>query len=165
MLPGLSSPLWKGRQNGLRGDEDSAFLWRRKREIFEMELIKNHRELKVYQKAFCSAMEIFLLTKTFPKEETYSLIDQIRRPSRSVNSNLAEAFRRRQYPRSFLFHSPTLQFSHFPIFFTKKGADLSSAFFVQYSSKLTLQPQQLSSWSYSFAGKNGSAKGHFLQLP
>ena len=66
-----------------------------------MELIKNHRELKVYQKAFCSAMEIFQLTKTFPKEETYSLIDQIRRSSRSVNSNLAEAFRRRQYPRSF----------------------------------------------------------------
>lgn len=66
-----------------------------------MELIKNHRELKVYQKAFSSAMEIYLLTKTFPKEETYSLIDQIRRSSRSVNSNLAEAFRRRQYPRSF----------------------------------------------------------------
>lgn len=66
-----------------------------------MELIKSHRELKVYQKAFRSAMEIYQLTKVFPKEETYSLIDQIRRSSRSVNSNIAEAFRRRQYPKSF----------------------------------------------------------------
>lgn len=67
-----------------------------------MELIKSHRDLRVYQKAFKSAMEIFKLTKHFPKEETYSLIDQFRRSSRSVNSNIAEAFRRRQYPKSFL---------------------------------------------------------------
>ncbi len=67
-----------------------------------MDLIKSHRELKVYQKAFKSAMEIYHLTKEFPKEKTYSLIDQIRRSSRSVNSNIAEAFRRRQYPKSFL---------------------------------------------------------------
>jgi four helix bundle protein len=66
-----------------------------------MELIKSHRGLIVYQKAFNCAMEIFRLTKLFPKEETYSLIDQIRRSSRSVNSNLAEAFRRRQYSKSF----------------------------------------------------------------
>jgi four helix bundle protein len=67
-----------------------------------MELIKSHRELKVYQKAFGTAMEIYRLSKHFPKKETYSLIDQIRRSSRSVNSNIAEAFRRRQYPKSFL---------------------------------------------------------------
>lgn len=66
-----------------------------------MELIKNHRELKVYQKAFELAMEIFKLTKEFPKEEIYSLTDQIRRSSRSVRSNIAEAFRRRKYPKSF----------------------------------------------------------------
>ncbi len=47
-------------------------------------------------------MEIFRLTKGFPREETYSLIDQIRRSSRSVTANLAEAFRRRQYPRMFV---------------------------------------------------------------
>jgi four helix bundle protein len=47
-------------------------------------------------------MEIYRLSKNFPKEETYSLIDQIRRSSRSVNSNIAESFRRRQYPKSFL---------------------------------------------------------------
>jgi four helix bundle protein len=66
-----------------------------------MEIIKSHRELRVYQKAFDAAMKIFELTKKFPKEEMYSLTDQIRRSSRSVCSNIAEAFRRRKYPKSF----------------------------------------------------------------
>ena len=66
-----------------------------------MEIIKSHRELRVYQLAFGSAMKIYSVTKTFPKEETYSLTDQIRRSSRSVCSNIAEAFRRRKYPKSF----------------------------------------------------------------
>ena len=66
-----------------------------------MEINKNHRELKVYQKAFEKAMRIFEITKEFPKEETYSLTDQIRRSSRSVCSNISEAFRRRKYPKSF----------------------------------------------------------------
>jgi four helix bundle protein len=66
-----------------------------------MEIIKNHRELRVYQKAFEKAMDIFIISKKFPKEETYSLTDQIRRSSRSVCSNIAEAFRRRKYPKSF----------------------------------------------------------------
>ena len=67
-----------------------------------MEIIKSHRELKVYQKSFSSAMEIFHQSKSFPKEELYSLSDQIRRSSRSVSSNIAEAFRRRKYPKSFV---------------------------------------------------------------
>lgn len=54
--------------------------------------IKTHRDLDVYQMAFEAAMRIFELTKRFPKEETYSLTDQIRRSSRSVCSNLAEAW-------------------------------------------------------------------------
>jgi len=66
-----------------------------------MEIIKSHKDLKVYQKAFAKAMEIFELTKTFPKEETYALTDQIRRCSRSVCSNIAEAFRRRRYLKIF----------------------------------------------------------------
>jgi len=49
--------------------------------------IRTVRDLKVYRKAFDSAMEIFELTKKFPKEELYSLTDQIRRSSRSVCSN------------------------------------------------------------------------------
>lgn len=60
-------------------------------------ILKHFRELDVYQKAFISAMKIFELTKTFPKEETYSLVDQIRRSSRGVCSNLAEAWRKRKY--------------------------------------------------------------------
>jgi four helix bundle protein len=66
------------------------------------EQIKTHRDLKVFQLSFETGMEIFQLTKTFPKEETYSLVDQIRRSSRSVSGNLAEAFRKRRYPKSFI---------------------------------------------------------------
>lgn len=64
--------------------------------------IRSHEELDVYKMAFSSAMKIFELTKLFPKEEKYSLTDQIHRSSRSVCSNLAEAFRKRKYPKSFV---------------------------------------------------------------
>lgn len=66
-----------------------------------MEIIKSHRKLRVYEKSFALVMEIFILSKSFPKEEIYSLTDQIRRSSRSVCSNIAESFRRRKYPKSF----------------------------------------------------------------
>jgi len=59
------------------------------------------KNLKVYQLAYESAMEIFHISKTFPKEEKYSLTDQIRRSSRSVCSNIAEGYRKRQYPKHF----------------------------------------------------------------
>ena len=64
--------------------------------------IRSHRELEVYILSFQTAMKIFELTKKFPKEETYSLTDQISRSSRSVCANLAEAFRKRRYPKSFV---------------------------------------------------------------
>lgn len=64
--------------------------------------IVTHRDLEVYKKAFDSSMEIFRLTKSFPKEETYSLTDQLRRSSRSVSANLAEAWRKRRYPAHFI---------------------------------------------------------------
>jgi four helix bundle protein len=66
-----------------------------------MEIIKSHRELRVYQKAFENAMDIFHLSKNFPKEELYSPTDQVRRSSRSVCANIAEAFRKRKYPKAF----------------------------------------------------------------
>jgi len=65
-------------------------------------MIKSHRELEVYQLAFDAAMKIFELTKSFPLEERYSLTDQIRRSSRSVCSNIAEAWRKRRYEASFI---------------------------------------------------------------
>ncbi len=67
-----------------------------------MERIKSHRELKVFQLSFEAGMEVFYLTQTFPKEERYSLTDQIRRSSRSVSGNIAEAFRMRKYPKYFI---------------------------------------------------------------
>jgi four helix bundle protein len=67
-----------------------------------MNKIKTHKELKVFQLSFNAAMEIFKMTKDFPKEETYSMTDQIRRSSRSVSANLAESFRKRRYPKHFI---------------------------------------------------------------
>jgi|ERR1035437_8771710 four helix bundle protein len=64
--------------------------------------IRSHRELEVFILSFGIAMKIFEISKGFPKEETYSLTDQIRRSSRSVCANIAEAFRKRRYPKSFI---------------------------------------------------------------
>jgi len=64
--------------------------------------IRSHTELDVYGKAFDAAMHIFELSKRFPKEETYSLTDQVRRASRSVCSNTAEAWRKRRYEAAFV---------------------------------------------------------------
>jgi len=60
------------------------------------------RKLKVYQKAFNLALVIFEISKTFPSEEKYSLTDQIRRSSRSVCSNIGEAYRKRRYTKHFI---------------------------------------------------------------
>src|SRR5205809_4021115 len=65
-------------------------------------MLQGHRDLKVYQLAYKLAMEIFQLSKQFPREEVYSLTDQIRRSSRSVAANIAEGFRKRQYPNMFI---------------------------------------------------------------
>ena len=64
--------------------------------------ILTHHDLEVYQKAFGAAMSIFELSQVFPKSETYSLTDQIRRSSRSVCANLAEAWRKRRYEGAFI---------------------------------------------------------------
>ncbi|TWR28316.1 four helix bundle protein [Mucilaginibacter achroorhodeus] len=61
-----------------------------------------YKDLLLYQKSFELAMEIFAMTKRFPKEETYSLTDQIRRSSRSVNICMIEAYRKRRYPNHFI---------------------------------------------------------------
>lgn len=60
------------------------------------------KDLTAYKKAFKLAMDVFLISRKFPKEETYSLTDQIRRSSRSVAANLAEGYRKRNYPAYFL---------------------------------------------------------------
>ncbi len=63
--------------------------------------IRHFRDLDVYRRAFDAAMEIFQMTKGFPSEEKFSLVDQIRRSSRSVCANLAEGWRKRRYPAVF----------------------------------------------------------------
>lgn len=65
-------------------------------------LVRQHQDLEVYQLAFDAAMRIFEISKRFPVEERYSLTDQIRRSSRSVCANLAEAWRKRRYEAAFV---------------------------------------------------------------
>jgi four helix bundle protein len=71
-----------------------------------MDKIRSPKDLKVYQTAFEVALEIHRLTNSFPSKEKYSLTDQMRRSSRSVCANMAEAFRKRRYPKSFISKLP-----------------------------------------------------------
>ncbi|HEY9799979.1 MAG TPA: four helix bundle protein [Leptolyngbyaceae cyanobacterium] len=66
------------------------------------EKFRSHEDLDVYKKAFDAAMRLFELSKKFPVEERYSLTDQIRRSSRSVCANFAEAWRKRRYEAAFV---------------------------------------------------------------
>ena len=63
---------------------------------------RSFRDLRVYQRAFKIAQSIFELTKSFPREETYSLTDQIRRSSRSIGAQIAEAWAKRRYEKHFV---------------------------------------------------------------
>jgi len=67
-------------------------------------VIKSVKDLKVYRLAYRLAMEIFEITKKFPKEETYSLTDQMRRSSRSVAINIREGYAKRRYEQVFIRH-------------------------------------------------------------
>jgi four helix bundle protein len=60
------------------------------------------QDLLAYKKSFDLAMKIFQVSKSFPKEETFSLTDQIRRSSRSISANISEAYRKRLYPKHFI---------------------------------------------------------------
>jgi four helix bundle protein len=67
-----------------------------------MKRAKTHCDLEVYTKAFDAAMQVFELSRSFPRDEVYSLTDQVRRSSRSVCANLAEAWRKRRYEAAFV---------------------------------------------------------------
>ncbi len=67
-----------------------------------MSKIESFKDLIVYQKAYKLAMEIFEISKSFPKDEKYSLTDQVRRSSRSVTSCIAESWAKRRYEKSFV---------------------------------------------------------------
>lgn len=66
------------------------------------QVVRRHTDLEVYQRSFDVAMKLFQLSRDFPLEERYSLTDQMRRSSRSVCANLAEAWRKRMYRAAFL---------------------------------------------------------------
>ena len=65
-------------------------------------VIRKHTQLEVYKRAFAAGMRIFEMTKSFPREERSSLVDQVRKSSRSVATNLAEAWRKRRYEAAFI---------------------------------------------------------------
>ncbi|MCK4812696.1 MAG: four helix bundle protein [Candidatus Marinimicrobia bacterium] len=67
-----------------------------------MNIAKSYKELKVYKKSYQAAMKIFELSKNFPQSEQFSLTSQVRKSSRSISANIAEAFRRKIYPKSFI---------------------------------------------------------------
>ena len=67
-----------------------------------MALARHFKDLRVYQEAFKAAMKIFELSRKWPIEERYSLTDQVRRSSRAVCGNIAEAWRKRRYPSHFI---------------------------------------------------------------
>ena len=64
-------------------------------------MVRKHTELDVYKNAYGSAIQLFEFSKSFPADERYSLTDQMRRSSRSVAANLAEAWRKRRYQAVF----------------------------------------------------------------
>ncbi len=66
-----------------------------------MARVDDYRELRVYRAAFALQQRVFEVTSSFPKEERYSLTDQVRRSSRSVGANIAEAWQKRRYPAHF----------------------------------------------------------------
>ena len=63
---------------------------------------KNFKQTRVFKLAYEQAMEIFRISKGFPSDEKYSLTDQVRRSSRSVCTNIAEAYRKKKYPAHFV---------------------------------------------------------------
>lgn len=67
-----------------------------------MKIIKSHRDLDVYRLAYSSALDIYELSRDFPKDEMYALTIQIRKSSRSVTANISEAFRKRKYEKAFV---------------------------------------------------------------
>lgn len=122
-----------------------------------MATAKSHRDLRVYQLAFQSATQIHQITKSFPSEEKYSLTDQIRRSSRSVCANIAEAWRRRKYPKNFVSKltdsdteaTETLVWLDFALHFSYLTAELHKEISDHYDhicSQLTIMMSQPNKW-------------------
>jgi four helix bundle protein len=117
----------------------------------------DYEELDVYKIAFKSAMLIFQFSETFPKWERYSLTDQVRRSSRSVCANIAEAFYRRRYPKNFSAHlsdsiaeaAETRVWINFAVgcgYLSKKQADSLLKEYSRIIGKLIVMNNQTDKW-------------------
>src|SRR5688572_8756808 len=98
----LKAGNWRGKRT--RGGGDGEKRGRGEtttKETSTMDRIRSYKELRVYQAAIEAAMRVFEITKRFPAEERFSMVDQMRRASRSVCSNIGEAWRKRRYPAHF----------------------------------------------------------------
>jgi four helix bundle protein len=111
-----------------------------------MARITSHHQLEVYKKAMETAMNLFAVSREFPKEELYSLTNQIRRSSRSVCANLAEAWRRRRYKAAFLNKlneceaeaAETQVWLEFTVKCGYLGRDVARVYFEQYDEILSM---------------------------
>jgi len=123
-----------------------------------MAQIQTHKDLKVFQVSYKAALDIYQLTKTFPKEEIYSLTDQIRRSSRSVPANIAEAWRKRRYPKSFISKlsdseteaAETQVWLDFSLDFNYISADVHMELYEMYNhvlSMITIMQKQVDKWT------------------
>lgn len=91
----MGQRAWGGRQRTEAGGKEQKIRGSEGEKVKKN--IKHFRDLEVYRRAFDAAMRIFQLTKEFSMDEKYSLVDQIRRASRSVCANISEAWRKRRY--------------------------------------------------------------------
>jgi four helix bundle protein len=132
--------------------------------------IKSHRELEVYQLAFEAAMEIFEVTKSFPREERCSLTDQIRRSSRSVCASITEAWRRRRYKGSFVYRlndaeaeaAETQTWLEFAVKCSYLDAEVAGSLYGKYDhvlGKLVTMIRQPEKWIIGGRGTRGQGEG------
>jgi four helix bundle protein len=91
-----------GDQYPVSRESEDGQAFRRAGTLSELAYAKSFRDLVVYQKARATAKDIFWLSKSFPSEERFSLTDQMRRSSRSVGAQIAEAWAKRRYPKHFI---------------------------------------------------------------
>lgn len=99
MREGVTERMTEGMRDGENGEQSSPT---RSTSLSRKNVLRKHTDLEVYKLSFETAMELFAITKGFPKEERYSLTDQVRRSSRSVSANISEGWRKRRYPAAFV---------------------------------------------------------------
>ena len=136
-------------------------------------VILDYRELEVYKLAFEGAMHIFELTRSFPREERYSLTDQMRRSSRAICSNIAEAWRKRRYAAHFVSKlsdsdaeaAETMTWLDFALCCQYIGQDMHAELSDRYDhicAKLTKMMNNPDQWCRNFQERRAKGEGGAL---